>query len=218
MPELKNVDPILFLTTWIYTRMMSHADIYELYDCDNVISKGRPIYDEARWLELRRHYHGYPDDFDSPVLHVRSFAVPYEVRQDPEKGRGIYATDKIKKGDLIYTFTPHAAKFRNHLDYFKFLATVRQDMVCDILEWTFCQDFHDYDGSDEESDLTIVINLDDGSLYNHEYDDFANVGCDPSYVDRSPKICRENFFALQDIEPGEELFVNYDGFHDGTIY
>lgn len=219
LPELEHANPIVSLTGWIYDKSLSLYDISDLYGCQEVLNKERPIYDEETWIELRRHYHGYPEDFESPILHTRSFMVPYKVRRDKLKGRGIYATERIKKGELVYSSTPHAAKFRSRLEFLGFLATTRQDMVCDIMIWAFCQDFNDYGDGEREPDYTIVFMLDDGNFSNaaDTFED-VNVGCFSISQYEGLKICQENYFALRDIEPGEEILLNYNDFSSSHLW
>ena len=70
--------------------------------------------------------------------------------------------------------------------------------------------------------LMLVTDLDAGSLMNsgehaspeaeQEGWQVKNVGCDPEDVRHIPNGCRDSFFALRDIDPGEELLCNYDDF------
>jgi SET domain-containing protein len=106
-----------------------------------------------------------------------------EVRRVNGKGRGVFARRSIREGELIERVP--VVVFRKH-------------EVIDIDAWTglasYC--FHWNNG-------TLALALGYGSLYNHSYEPNAR------YDDRAGQI--KEFIALRDIEPGEEITVNYNG-------
>ena len=160
---------------------------------------------------------------------------------DDGKGRGVYAAEPIRKGELVWTATASTARFPSGALYRQFLAIIPADLACDVLQWAYVQDVaHFYDSTaDNLTDamfqsppqrmLRVSVDLDEGSYMNGEdYD--PNVGCLPEDEEevesdgadetwsssaqptRTPSQCQQNFFALRDIREGEELLCPYGDF------
>jgi SET domain-containing protein len=113
------------------------------------------------------------------------------VAPSDKGGRGIFSSEYIPKGALIETcpVISMPQKARQQLDETK---------------------LHDYYFIWGEKDQKCAIVLGYGSLYNHDY--HPNAEYEPNY-DRDELV----FYALQDIQPEEEITVNYSGDPDGKI-
>ena len=84
-----------------------------------------------------------------------------------------------------------------------------------LLPITYHQD------SDREKPL-ISVDIDPGSFLNsfedYSHEDYSygewgpNIGCDPDAAKDEPGGCRQNYFALRDIDPDEELILDYGEF------
>ena len=106
-----------------------------------------------------------------------------EVRKTPQKGRGVFATQFIPEG-TIFERAP-----------------------------VLVMPAKDFDGAQEETVLshymfewgknTVAVALGFGSLYNHSYSPNAR------YEDVSRQM--KNYVAIRDIQPGEEVTINYNG-------
>jgi hypothetical protein len=161
---------------------------------------------------------------------------------DDGKGRGVYAAERIRRGELVWTSTSATARFPSGALYRQFLAIIPSDLACDVLQWAYVQDvapFRDDDDDDQtttakqdSSDpqsptLRVSVDLDEGSYMNGEdYD--PNVGCLPVIGDEEdendgdvkssspptkiPFHCQQNFYALREIHVGEELLCSYGDF------
>lgn len=78
--------------------------------------------------------------------------------------------------------------------------------------WAYVEDLKGVKADNTEMyDRTICVDLDPGSLIN-DGEDEGNVGCDEEAAEFLPHGCFLNYFALRDIEPGEELLAIYDDF------
>lgn len=105
-----------------------------------------------------------------------------EVRNSKIHGRGVFATKKIRKGELIEVCP---------------VLVVPKEQV-PLMNKTVVKDYHFiWDGR------KTAIALGYGSIYNHSYDPNARY-CD--YGDTHFK-----FRAWRTIHPGEEITVNYNG-------
>ena len=106
-----------------------------------------------------------------------------EVKRIKGKGRGVFSRRPIAEGELIERVPVLV------LDY---------DEIKNVEGWTglagFC--FH-------WTDKTVALALGYGSLYNHSYTPNAR------YDDEGNRMKR--FTAIRDIEPGEEITINYNG-------
>ena len=105
-----------------------------------------------------------------------------QVKQTPDKGRGVFATEFIEKG-TVFERVPVIVVPAEEVVIKKGLTLQNY-----VFEW---------------GRGTVAIALGFGSIYNHSYTPNAR------YDDkgRMTKI----FTALRDIEAGEEITVNYNG-------
>jgi len=122
----------------------------------------------------------------SPVSsHPNSVVVKVQVGRSRGRGRGVFATAPIAAGEVIER-SPVIAIPKKHWKHIE--KTVLGDYAFD---W----------GRDLE-DVAIVLGY--GMIYNHS----------PRPNARFDFKLREKiyeFIALRDIEPGEEIFTNYNG-------
>ena len=106
-----------------------------------------------------------------------------EIRNARGKGRGVFARRPIRKGEEIERVP---------------VLVMPAKEVRNGLDWTtlgtYC--FHWERGK-------VAVALGYGSLYNHSYRPNAR------YDDVGPQT--KEFTALRDIQPGEEITVNYNG-------
>ena len=102
------------------------------------------------------------------------------------------------------------ARFDRGSDYRRFLALIRDDLACDVLQWAYVQSL---DGEDAETTKAFVsVDLGEGSFINSfgsEYEeddemDGPNIGCDPEAAKSQKGGCKQTYFALRDIKAGEE--------------
>jgi len=111
-----------------------------------------------------------------------------EVRRSPGKGRGVFARRQIRAGEVIERVP---------------VLVVPADEITNGSGWTnlgsYCFVWNRN---------TVALALGYGSLYNHSYRPNAR------YDDQGQRT--KVFTALRDIEPGEEITVNYNGDPDDT--
>jgi hypothetical protein len=190
------------------------GDFWRYLKCEELFEKPRPIHDESTWRVLWDSFHKITTPLapsfvgPQPQGNASGFAVQHFVKQIPGKGRGIFASQFIPKGKLVYSTTKQTARFHNAHHYRTFLTSIPEDLTCDVLMWAYVQDLA-MDG--EEEKLVISLDMDDGSLCN-DGDSMANIGCDSEAAEFVQYGCKLNYFALRDIEAGEELECMYGNF------
>jgi hypothetical protein len=156
-----------------------------------------------------------------------SFIPPWEVREAPGKGRGLFATSPIRKGDPLWDPSSHAV-FQEEEHFVEFLDLVGYDLACEILQWAYTEPCDEDDDSEEEGCFVVGVELGEGSLMNTVTDikgEVPNVGwCNVGAVGvELQKLtgCDEGddtTFALRDIAKGEEILSDYRQFdNDGAL-
>ncbi len=97
-----------------------------------------------------------------PTNEKNGLHVPYKVDYvNDEKGRGVFATAPIKKGTLVWSsHKRQSARFFDGDSYRQFVATVPVDLACDIMQFSYVQDF----GPPHSPELAICTDLDEGAL------------------------------------------------------
>jgi hypothetical protein len=202
-----------------------NGNMWEQFHCDDMFASGpRPIPTQESWIIMRDAYRRIVGPEHSSILPTdekNGLHVPYKVDYvNDEKGRGVFATAPIKKGTLVWSsHKRQSARFFDGDSYRQFVAAVPVDLACDIMQFSYVQDF----GPPHSPELAICTDLDEGALINeqiHDWDVEANVGCMLRQSYKHPGGCKENFFALRDINAGEELVVDYANFAipDGWEY
>lgn len=183
--------------------------------CTEFFSTEKPIHPQHTWKQAIEIYKTVVQDSNLDPLN-NGFSVGFEAKQAEDqfkgKGRGIYATHSIKKGDLIWS-TKRTATFDNHDDYQLFLSKLETSFVCEAIQCAYVKDMSD---NDEEEDLKINIDLDEACFCNGNiYDDglVANVGCDEDAAKNFEGGCTANSFALDDIIAGNEFICDYEEYY-----
>ena len=105
-----------------------------------------------------------------------------EIKESPNKGLGVFAKEKILKDEIIEV-----------CPLIKMGVPHNSDVLFDYRFYY----------PKESSDPYYVISLGYGSLYNHNNQNNSDW--------RDGKPMTFEFFALMDIEPGEEIYINYGG-------
>ena len=223
-------------------RSLSRVQIARRLQCD--FKTKRPVHDDATWLGMREIYvaivgadfatldpdAGVPDDSDAPAPFVTAFKLPVEVRQSPGKGRGIFVLEDVKRGEVLYDFS-QSAQFKTAEDYAEFLRVLRPDLGCDVMIWSYVQDFGTRRPG-ARPDLRMVTDLDAGSFCNDGNRDNGNAAWlndegklfrglnHPPHVEmvrkdgtvRQDAVRSAPFVAVKDIRKGQELYCIYGQF------
>jgi len=194
--------------------------LWHLFDCNRIFESGpRPVHKEKDWILMRKAYKSIVSADKSSIPtqeedEKRSgFHVAFEARQADEKGRGIFAKEGIKKGQKVWS-TLQTARFDDGNEYRKFLSSIPADFACDVVQWAYVQAVNT---NDKREKAFISVDLDPGSFINaveedYETDETPNVGCDETAAKADPGGCKHNYYALRDIDPDDEIILEYGDF------
>ena len=202
---------------------MTYDDIWAEFSCSDLFNtETRPLYNATTWVFLRGVYIGVVGLSASTLtsVHGTAFRKAYVTKQSPGKGRGVFAAEAIRKGELVWVGNSHSARFRSGDDYRRFLGLVpSHDLVCDMMQFSYVQDLGpatpaDKHDDDSYYDLCITVDLDDGAYMNADWSDEGNLqnvgfvkGPDGEVLGNG-----QEYYALRDIAVGDELLCNYDEF------
>ena len=176
-------------------------------------SKSLPIYTEEQWARMRKVWRdqGHINPYENVPLGDRrrrsevpqDFVPPFQAGQTRDgKGRGIFATRDIKRGEMTYGGASNYIFFHNGGDYRKYLNAFDDQTACDIMKFVWPQR-----GAGFDRETVIVGVMDDNSLQNDGGKERANTGCHPE------QGCHfYDEYALRDIKKGEEILCNYGSF------
>ena len=189
------------------------GEIWNFLDCDEIIDAGRPVLSHNDWVLLRKAYRRVVGTKSTilPTDDVDGFHVPIIAQVTPDKGRGVFAAKVISKGSLVWSPQHQSAQFLDAHSFRQFLASIPPDMACDVLQWAYVEDL----GENGMSNLIMSCDLDEGSYMNTGgWDDGieANVGCDEELEAQLGVDCGHNYYALRDIQAGEEILCDYATF------
>jgi len=109
------------------------------------------------------------------------------VKQISKNHRGVFAKNKIKKGEIIEICPVIIIPYKEK----------------NLINKTFLFDYYFEWGSRNQPAIALGY----GSLYNHSYQPNAE-------YDQNTKKKIITFKAIKDIKPGEEIRTNYNGDHD----
>jgi len=189
------------------------CDIYELNAARGCNKHSyNTIHNETSWLHMRAAYIATVGPRQSTIKAVygSGMQVPYRIGHSPGRGRGIYATERIPKGTVVWK-AEYTAAFSTGIQYRRFLASLPDVLACDMMNWCYTSK----DKTSESVARHIECDLDEASLFN-SFDERAEytIGCHKSFVENYPEDCLTLVFALRDIEELEELVTDYNEFSE----
>jgi hypothetical protein len=178
----------------------THCDIPDIE-----ISRGcknhtyNTIHNQTAWAHMRAAYVAIVGSNDATlnVTNGSGMKVPFKIGHSPGRGRGVFATEDIRKGTLVW-HGENTAAFTARVQFRKFLASLPDVLACDLIIWCFTF----IDGNM----AFIGCDLDEASLFN-SYDNGAEYNIRHVRHFRGLKYAE---YALRDITAGEELIASYD--------
>ena len=128
-----------------------------------------------------------------PRLHV-AMQVPYELKQSPIAGLGIFATAPITRGTLLWKYDENSVKEYEEAALRARLALLSAAEAVELCEHVFC-----WEGK-------VCEIVDDGKYWNHAKGSKQNTGNHPDGDAHGDGM---SSYALRDIAAGEELTDDY---------
>ena len=134
---------------WLNVPLPTLVEMKQSRSCDVIFSSQRPLYSEDDWQYLRDLWSSQQQAGKQlKIVKTRknkntNFISPIQSGQTIDgKGRGLFATRDIKKGEMTYngegSADPHLIKFTDGQSYRKFVYAIEDDgMACDVMLWTY---------------------------------------------------------------------------------
>ena len=96
------------------------------------------IHNETAWIQMRATYIATVGPRKSTIkgVHGSGMQVQYKVGHSPGRGRGIYATERIPKGTVVWK-AEYTAAFSNGIQFRRFLASLPDVIACDLINWCY---------------------------------------------------------------------------------
>lgn len=144
---------------------------------------------------------GYSFDKDKPIQ------PPFYAKISPGKGRGLFASRRIEKGELVHrggtesdVIFPDGEKWR------RYIFSLPRKLGCSIADWNWTQQLQ-HDGP-----LRMIVNLNIAALMNTGG---LSWGIRPNVSPRDNISFK--FYATKDIEKDEEILMDYDVFETNWV-
>ncbi|KAL7543106.1 hypothetical protein ACHAXR_012673 [Thalassiosira sp. AJA248-18] len=168
----------------------------------------KPLLSMQDWKLFQSKYRDIVDEtatFDDPVPPTMGYTLgdggppPYYAKHSPEgRGRGLFASRDIKKGELTHDGTNSDIMFPDAMAWRRYIFSLPRNRACDMVDWTWTQQ------SDEDGEFHIFSAINISVLHNGATE-AANVNPTSSTSSK--------FYATRDINRGEELLTDY-GWYD----
>ena len=181
----------------------------------------RPIPDEATWQLLVNAYKkvkGNTDNgdialFEALDVHRSGFHIPFQARQVPGKGRGLFATQHVAQGTCICD--DRSGKFRTEQEWRDFLALLPYQVAKESVDWCGVDEY------DDDGGQAVFIDFCELALLNHGYSKrslklweriFPFLSCRKATANVMGKEIDGvwHMVACRDIQAGDELLCDYN--------
>ncbi|KAL7510211.1 hypothetical protein ACHAXN_007107 [Cyclotella atomus] len=235
-------DPASKPVWWSY----SYGELFDYMNCYNILPGYATIFEPGEYIyKVEDHtldpmqiqnltgmwdemYTKYKAEVDlSPSGSSKKVVVvPAEIGDaGSDKGRGIFVTEKVTKGTLVInTDSDTIGIFKDGHTWRKFVATLPPYTGCNVIEWSWVQEFHLEDKDDIRNGLTIMTAWDESNLLNNadwtDSEEDPNVKCGtppegwPEKEGGEWGPCLFHYYAIKDLEVGEEILMAYGEFED----
>ena len=181
-------------------------DFRKIYGCHDLPNHGTAaLPNNEYWQILRDAYIEQVDNeykFDDPIPPTEGYtlnengAPPFYAGMAPGKGRGLFASRDIKKGELVHDGTKGDVTFPDAMSFRRFLHGLPQrHHKCDVMQWCWTQKL------EAGGPHVLLCELNISALMNGGGGDGINVGPNNS--------TSRSFYAKKDIEKGKESLMNY---------
>eukprot|EP00984_Skeletonema_dohrnii_P002606 scaffold912_cov121-Skeletonema_dohrnii-CCMP3373.AAC.7 len=185
----------------------SFHEMYTHFNCSShAYDDTKPIPTLDQWLSMREQYNQHVDSttsFNDPIPPTDGYTFkknerpPFYAKLSPGKGRGIFASRDIQKGELVHDGSNSDVVFPDGPSFRQFVFALPRTMACDVMEWTWTQQFQ------EGGDYHICLAINISSL--------MNTGDDEDEVNALPtSSMTAMFYATRDIRKDEEILTDYE--------
>ncbi len=131
---------------------------------------------------------------------------PYYAKRSPGKGRGLFASRLISKGELVHDGQFSDVTFPSAMMFREFLFSLPHDYACDAAEWVWMQQLEKGGEYHVHLDMNIAALMNSGGAhYGDQKSKTVNAVPEDEYSGK--------FYATRDIQEGEEILTDYDVFN-----
>jgi hypothetical protein len=191
---------------------MTYSELREYYACgDHASDQDKELPTLEDWMFLKKQYREIveegPPILDSPILPTEGYSYsfgsnsdngdvrppPYYADMSVGKGRGLFASRYIKKGDLVHDGPKSNVMFPDANAFRRLVVSLPRKTACDITEWAWTQKLS------EDGNMRIFVDLNIAAL--------MNTSRRPNIAPRDSASTR--MYATRDIKEGEEITYDY---------
>jgi hypothetical protein len=125
----------------------------KLFDCRGYLhSRTKPLPTMEYWQTMLNAYNQVVDPtykFNDEVPPTQGYRLnkygpqPYYAKLSPGKGRGVFASRDIKKGEIVHDGSKSGIIFQNATSWKRFMFALPRKMACDNAAWTFTQRYEE---------------------------------------------------------------------------
>jgi hypothetical protein len=187
----------------------------EEFNCSGYVEdETKPIPTMEYWQTMLDAYNQVVDPtykFDDLVPPTQGYRLnedgpqPYYAKLSPGKGRGVFASRDIKKGEIVHDGTKSDIVFPDALSWKRLMFALPRKMACDNAEWTFIQQ------REKDGPMLILSSLNIAILMN-EGNNGTEVNVEPQAEDGNFSEYSSVFYATRDIKKDEEILMDYDDY------
>lgn len=187
-----------------YQRMWKHFQCRP-YSNDRT----KPLPTMEHWQLLRDAYTKYVDptiQFNDPTPPTLGYTLkngqppPFIAKHSDKGGRGLFASRRIKEGEIIHDGEIDSLEFSSPASFREFIFSLPRNRACDMLDWVWTQRQSENDPLRLYVAFTITVLW--NGMFNKKLRNAAlNVNPESSFSSK--------FIALRDIDEGEELLFDY---------
>lgn len=169
----------------------------------------KPLPTIEDWTMFQSKYKDNVDKtakFEDPVLPTMGYTIgdggppPFYAKHSLDgRGRGLFASRNIKKGELVHDGTTSDVLFPDAMTWRHFIFSLPRNKACDMIDWTWTQK------TEEDGAFKIFSAINISILFNSGGSTSSNVNPRSSTSSK--------FYATREVAMGEELLCTY-GLYD----
>ena len=211
-PSTANDGPVPKPWGW---HLWGYYGFKQAFNCQTYLNdRTKPVPTMEDWETMLEAYNKVVDPtykFDDEIPPTQGYrlnkdgAQPYYAKLSPGKGRGLFATRDIQKGEIVHDGAKSDIVFTDGMSWRRFMFALPRKMACDTAEWTFTQQFEEDGPMRVVSSLNIAILMNEGNTVNE-------VNVQPQNESGEPSEYSVVFYAMRDIKKDEEILMDYDDY------
>jgi hypothetical protein len=197
-------------------------------DCTKYLNSGvvTASFTQEKWIEMRKAYVQVVGQEESSLsadwaeLPPRGelssgFYIPVEVRTSPGKGRGVFSSVDIQKGQKVWD-NRHTGRFPDECSVRQFMDVIGEEDACNAIMWAYV---NNHFAEEVSGDYEFMLDFDECVYFNaapsKEEQNLDNRFADHVGEDRDKRRAPGAFamYANRDIPAGSELIIDYGQFH-----